>query len=157
LDNVTGGSGDDILWGGLGANDLTGNGGNDILIGQAGNDRLFGNAGRDLLIGGLGRDELNGGNDDDILVAGRTSSDNLLNRLTDLRSEWISANDYATRVSNLRSPVGSSGASLKATVNVVTDGGEDDILAGDADLDWYFSALNDTISDLFGGELTDAL
>jgi Ca2+-binding RTX toxin-like protein len=157
LDTVLGGSGDDVLWGGLGANDLTGNGGNDILIGQAGNDRLFGNAGRDLLIGGLGRDELSGGSDEDILIAGRTSSDNVLNRLTDLRSAWIGAGDYATRVSTLRSPVGISGASLKATVNVVTDAGEDDILAGDADLDWYFIALNDSITDLFAGELTDAL
>jgi Ca2+-binding RTX toxin-like protein len=157
LDNVLGGSGDDVLWGGLGANDLTGNGGNDILIGQAGNDRLFGNAGRDLLIGGLGRDELNGGSGDDILIAGRTSSDNLLSRLNDLRSAWIGAGGYATRVSTLRSSVGTSGASLKATINVVTDAGEDDILAGDADLDWYFSALNDTISDLFAGEITDAL
>src|SRR3712207_8154600 len=51
-ENVTGGSGNDILIGDSNANELTGNGGNDILVGKGGNDTIWGNAGMDLLIGG---------------------------------------------------------------------------------------------------------
>jgi hypothetical protein len=47
--------------------------------------------------------------------------------------------------------------SLKAKVNVLNDVGEDDLLIGGADSDWYFRALDDLITDLVAGELIDVL
>jgi len=157
FENAIGGSGHDTLTGNSLANALTGNAGNDILVGNAGNDQLQGGVGRDILIGGLGLDVLHGGADDDILIAGRTTSDALFRNLNDLRTEWISANSYATRTANLRTGVGVSGASLKAKVNVINDAAAIDTLTGGGGTDWYFRALDDVITDLLAGESLDVL
>jgi len=61
FENVTGGSGDDIIYGNAAANLLTGDLGSDGLFGFAGNDTLIGGDGIDVLVGGAGRDVLNGG------------------------------------------------------------------------------------------------
>ncbi len=157
FENVNGGSGNDTLIGNGLANRLVGSGGNDILVGLDGDDRLEGGSGRDVLIGGLGLDTLLAGADDDILIAGRTTSDTNIASLFDIRTEWITATPYATRVNNLRSGVGASGISLKATINVLNDGGEHDVLTGNAGQDWYFRALDDVITDLVAGEMVDVL
>ncbi len=154
---VYGGSGDDVLLGNTANNIMLGGNGNDILVGNSGNDQLFGGSGRDILIGGLGLDTLDAGSDDDILIAGRTTSDNSVTLLTDLRTEWTSTNLYGTRLSNLRSGVGASNASLKAKINVLNDSGEDDVLTGGTGQDWYFAALDDVITDLIAGEIVDSL
>ena len=157
FENAVGGSGDDILWGNTLNNSLLGGAGNDVLVGNLGDDQLQGGDGRDILIGGLGLDTLDGGADDDILIGGRSNSDSSVARLTDLRTEWTSLNAYGTRVSNLRAGVGASTASLKATINVLNDSGEADILTGNAGVDWYFAASNDLITDLSVGEIVDLL
>ena len=61
IENVTGGSGADVL---------TGDGLANRLLGGAGNDRLIGSGGNDVLRGGLGNDVLDGGTGDDLLVGG---------------------------------------------------------------------------------------
>ncbi|RDJ23335.1 tandem-95 repeat protein [Bosea caraganae] len=58
IENVIGGSGDDILIGDDAANRLIGGLGNDHLDGGAGNDVLNGGAGDDLIDGGAGDDTL---------------------------------------------------------------------------------------------------
>jgi len=151
IENVLGSERDDSITG----NDL-----NNVLVGNAGNDVLRGSAGRDILIGGLGADTIDGGLDDDILIAGRTTHDSTLNRLNDLRTEWGSANSYATRVSNLRSGVGAAAAAaLQAKFSVLNDAtsGAADLLTGGAGQDWYFRALDDVVSDLAIGETLDLL
>ena len=70
---------------------------------------------------------------------------------------WISANSYATRVANLRAGVGTPTVSLKATINVLNDAGEDDSLTGGAGTNWYLKALDDMITDLLAGEILDVL
>jgi len=155
FENVTGGSGDDILIGNGLNNTLVGNNGNDVLTGNGGNDTLNGGNGRDILSGGNGLDTLSGGNDEDILIAGRTTSDTTLAKLIDIRAAWITAQPYATRVSNLRS--GAGGVSLKAKINVLNDAGEDDVLTGNGGTDWYFKALDDVITDLLAGGSIDVL
>ena len=138
---------------------ICGNDADNILVGNAGNDVLQGRAGRDILIGGLGADTLDGGADDDILIGGKTTSDAVISKLNDIRTEWISANLYATRFANLRAGVGASNASLKAKVNVTNDAtsGSVDTLTGGSDQDWYFKAVDDVITDLFAGEILDLL
>ena len=157
FENAIGGSGNDTLAGNSAANALTGNSGNDILVGNSGDDNLSGGNGRDILIGGLGLDTLLGGNDDDILIAGRTTSDTLFAKLNDVRTEWVSANTYALRISNLRAGVGASAVSLKAKVNVLNDAAEIDTLSGGGGSDWYFRALDDVITDLLAVESIDVL
>ncbi|MCX7396252.1 MAG: calcium-binding protein, partial [Planctomycetales bacterium] len=148
LENIVGGSGHDTLTGNAQAN---------ILVGNSGGDTLNGSGGRDIVIGGLGLDTLNGGNEEDILIAGRTTSDSSLTGLAALGTVWTSADPYATRVNGLRAGVGSPSVSLKAKVNVLNDVGEDDLLIGGADSDWYFRALDDLITGLFAGEFVDVL
>ena len=69
-DTVSGGEGDDPLWGHGGDDLLRGGGGNDTLLGGDGDDRLDGGAGDDVLIGGDGDDRLDGGAGDDVLIGG---------------------------------------------------------------------------------------
>ncbi|NOH42075.1 VWA domain-containing protein, partial [Vibrio coralliilyticus] len=59
---------DDTLSGGVGDDILFGQGGDDTLDGGAGNDILLGGAGDDTLIGGLGSDILSGGDGEDEFV-----------------------------------------------------------------------------------------
>ena len=157
FENAMGGTGNDTLLGNVLANRLTGGNGNNILIGLEGADILVSGSGRDILIGGLGLDVLNGGAGDDILIAGGTTSDTILTSLTALRTAWVSADSYATRITNLRAGVGNPLVSLKTTINVLNDGGEDDVMVGGTDTDWFFRALDDVITDLVAGEILDLL
>jgi len=157
IENVFGGSLADTLLGNSLANRLVGNGGHDILVGFDGNDRLEGGAGRDILIGGNGLDTLLGGVDDDILIAGALQTNSLVPSLNTFRTEWISARTYAQRIQNLRNGVGTSGASLKAGVNVLNDAKEVDTITGSTGNDWYFRALDDVITDLLSSEIVDVL
>jgi Ca2+-binding RTX toxin-like protein len=157
IENAMGGTGSDTLLGNALANRLTGGNGNNILVGFEGADILVAGSGRDILIGGLGLDVLNGGAGEDILIAGRTTSDTSLSNLNTLHRHWISGNAYATRITNLRAGVGSPLVSLKAKINVLNDAGEDDVMVGGGNADWFFRALDDVITDLVAGELIDVL
>ena len=91
IEDATGGSARDLMYGNQVANILHGNGGNDTikgfegndsLYGDAGNDVLYGDAGNDSLFGGDGNDTLNGGAGQDTL-AGGAGNDNFV--FTDLQ------------------------------------------------------------------------
>ena len=157
FENAMGGTGNDTLLGNGVANRLTGGNGNNILIGLGDRDILVSGTGRDILIGGLGLDVLNGGAGEDILIAGRTSSDTSHSNLNTLRTQWISRNAYAARIANLRAGVGNPVVSLKARINVFNDAGEDDVMTGGPNADWFLRALDDVITDLVAGELIDVL
>jgi uncharacterized delta-60 repeat protein len=157
FEHLVGGTSNDILTGNSLGNTLSGGKGHNVLVGLDGSDILIGDTGRDILIGGLGLDNLNGGGGDDILIAGRTKNDSNAANLNTIRTQWISGNSYALRIANLRAGVGSPAVSLKTKINVLNDAGEDDSLTGGANLDWYFRAVDDVISDLFAGEIIDVL
>lgn len=70
IENLTGGSGADILAGGSSNNVLNGGLGADTLRGDEGQDTLIGGGGNDLLIGGGASDTLNGGEGADRLFGG---------------------------------------------------------------------------------------
>lgn len=61
IENLIGGSGDDVLYGDTGANVLAGGLGNDSLDGGGGNDTVAGGAGADAMVGGAGFDILDYG------------------------------------------------------------------------------------------------
>ena len=157
FENIDGGTASDTLIGNTLDNQLSGGNGNNILVGLDGNDLLESGTGRDILIGGPGCDTLNGGTNDDILIAGRTTNDKDVANLNTIRTEWISANAYATRIANLRAGIGSPSVSLKATLNVLNDAGDYDALTSGTGTDWYFRAIDDAITDLFAGETIDVL
>ena len=69
-DKIYGGSGDDWIEGGPGNDKLYGRGGDDFLDGGDGDDKIYGGNGNDILYGGAGNDKLYGGHGDDILIGG---------------------------------------------------------------------------------------
>lgn len=79
VENLIGGSGNDVFYGSAAANTLTGGAGNDRLFGRGGNDTLhggtgddalYGLTGDDTLYGDAGNDTLSGGDGSDILHGG---------------------------------------------------------------------------------------
>jgi Ca2+-binding RTX toxin-like protein len=65
-----GGSGNDVLIGGVHADFCSGGPGDDELNGRGGADDLGGGRGADTIRGGAGRDFLSGGSGDDLLIGG---------------------------------------------------------------------------------------
>jgi Ca2+-binding RTX toxin-like protein len=79
VENLTGGSGDDILWGNPLDNVLRGGAGNDQLVGGDGvaggsADSLYGEDGDDMLFGLAGNDLLSGGTGNDLYMFGASPS-----------------------------------------------------------------------------------
>lgn len=64
---ITGGNGDDIIWGNAGDDVINGGRGDDIIDGGPGDDVINGGRGDDDLTGGAGSDILDGGRGDDII------------------------------------------------------------------------------------------
>lgn len=62
VENLIGGSANDVLTGDANSNNLQGRSGNDTISGGDGNDSLYGDDGNDMLDGGAGADLLSGGN-----------------------------------------------------------------------------------------------
>ena len=71
IENGSGGSGADSLFGNNVANLLSGNGGNDVITGAFGNDSLVGGFGADTLLGNQDNDVVLGNQDNDIVVGGQ--------------------------------------------------------------------------------------
>lgn len=70
IENLVGGSGDDILTGDNNDNEISGGDGNDQIFGLGGHDFLSGDAGNDYIEGNDGDDTLNGGTGNDTLLGG---------------------------------------------------------------------------------------
>jgi Ca2+-binding RTX toxin-like protein len=68
--SLSGGNGNDNLFGGVGQNYIDGGAGNDKLYASGGADQLIGGDGDDLLDAGAGNDTLNGGIGKDTLLGG---------------------------------------------------------------------------------------
>jgi Ca2+-binding RTX toxin-like protein len=151
-DKIKTGDGDNIVYAGAGNDTIDGGDGADLLIGGDGNDVMKGGKGRDILVGGIGADNLVGDQDDDILIAGYTLWDTYSepNRLalTSILKEWISSNNYTTRVANI-----TNGTGLTSGFRLVGDAGlgqtvfndnDVDKLTGSQGTDWFFgNRIND--------------
>ncbi len=69
-DGLTGGDGNDTLFGDAGEDNLNGGLGRDRLDGGTGDDNLSGGIGNDTLAGGTGRDTLDGSSGSDVMTGG---------------------------------------------------------------------------------------
>ncbi|MEZ6033873.1 MAG: hypothetical protein R3C17_12330 [Planctomycetaceae bacterium] len=138
IENIFGGSGDDILIGNSLNNVLNGNAGNDVLSGGDGNDILYGGTEKNILIGGNGVDILTGGNSADLLLGAWYSLESDVVALAALRSEWISGNPISVQVDHLLGnvPDGANGSFTLTSVTVKEDNAKDS-LRGSSGIDWY--------------------
>jgi Bacterial Ig domain/Right handed beta helix region/RTX calcium-binding nonapeptide repeat (4 copies) len=146
------------LVGGTGDDRITGGGGADLLLGGAGNDRLDGGAGADVLIGGTGSDRLSGGPqkssaDSDLLIDGTTVYDAVDRALRDLVAVWTTPQTYLQRTSILRT--GAGGVPILSASTILNDT-EIDQIRGGPDLDWFFvNTPQDVLSDRIAAELVN--
>ncbi|WP_292931269.1 hypothetical protein [Novosphingobium sp. PASSN1] len=74
-DTITGGAGDNRLWGDAGQDRISGGDGNDRLFGGTARDFLLGQGGNDRLDGGIGRDYMAGGAGDDTYFVDASGDD----------------------------------------------------------------------------------
>lgn len=161
-DKLFGLAGDDTLSGGLGKDTLDGGADHDVVDGDADADSLIGNTGRDLLIGGAALDSVAGGADEDILIGGTTSHSGNHAALAAILAEWTSANNYATRISNLLNGGGANGSTQLNATTVQNDLNAADKLNGSAaapnntDLDWFFQSTGDVLDAINGETVTTA-
>jgi Ca2+-binding RTX toxin-like protein len=139
IENVTGSSHDDGLYGDAGSNELSGLAGKDWLEGDEGDDRLFGGEGDDSLSGGDGVDILDGGDgidyvryDDDSAVTGV-----IVNLATGMGSGGYAAGDTYFGIEN------AEGSDF------------DDILIGNAGNNYLYGEDGDDV--LIGGAGEDIL
>lgn len=137
IENVIGGSGNDVL---------IGDDRDNILVGGAGNDRLFGGAGNDILIGGEGDDHIDGGEGFDTLDVSGATGPVSVDFTTGRVSGAGIGTDTFVNIEKLRFGSGD---------DVVVGGNGDEALDGGAGNDTLKGgAGNDT---LWGGEGNDDL
>jgi Ca2+-binding RTX toxin-like protein len=84
-----------LFFAGAAGDSITGGTGNDQIYGFAGDDTLNGAGGNDILVGGTGADQVDGGEGDDILVLGTEGNDTFKggsgNDTLDCGWNWIGA------------------------------------------------------------------
>ena len=91
IDEVIGGTGDDVILGWDLAETFSGSSGDDVINGRGGDDNLSGGDGDDSLTGGAGDDTITGGDGDDNLRGG--TGDDVINGGADTTSDDDADND----------------------------------------------------------------
>ena len=129
---MTGGSGNDLLFGQAGNDTLLGKGGNDQLFGGDGNDTLTGGTGNDQMFGEAGNDRMiwNPGEGSDLMEGGDGIDTAEVNGGNGAENFTITANGTRVRFDRV-SPAPFS-LDIGTTENLVlnADGGDDIITAG---------------------------
>ncbi len=154
IQNVTGTSGNDVIFGDNAANVLRGGGGNDILCGNGGDDDLYGDGGRNLLIGGTGTDTLHGGTGGDILV-GAACSYTSLTPLNAILTEWVRTDvSYSVRVAQIFGTLGGgiNGAYHLNSSTVDHDTAADVLYGNGTGGGWCLRGINATTPNAVAGE-----
>ncbi|MBS7789504.1 hypothetical protein KTR66_05835, partial [Roseococcus sp. SDR] len=126
IENATGGSGSDFLFGSAGANLLNGGDGDDVLDGGEGDDTL---------LGGTGADEMAGDEGFDIAsYAGGTQAVSV-SLVTGLGSGGSAEGDQLTDIEGLTGGSGNDSLTGNAVANLLMGGDGDDTLTGGAGAD----------------------
>ena len=148
----------DVVVYALGGNDtVTGGSGNDTLYGQAGNDTLNGGLGSDVLYGGGGNDTLNGGPGADFMDGGAGNDTYVVDNASDSIVDSAGTDTIQTTLSgyslislpaieNLTfTGAGDFNGTGNAANNIITGGAGNDILTG--------GGGNDTLNGGAGSDL----
>jgi Ca2+-binding RTX toxin-like protein len=133
VENVNGGSGNDIIVGDASGNVLNGNGGDDQISGGASNDSLNGGDGNDTIRGGDGNDAIDGGsgtNAVDYTSAGAGGVGVSVNLTTGVASG--EGNDTLANIQDVKGSSFGDALSGNAANNVLTGNGGNDALSGNA-------------------------
>jgi Ca2+-binding RTX toxin-like protein len=146
---LTGGTGEDVLIGGAGADRMFGNGSNDVLVGGSGDDRVLqGGPGNDVIIGGAGLDKPDGGTGSDLLIGSTTMHDTSTSSLRDtVLAVWKTSDPFATRVTNIQAP-----GILELNTDVTPDGGKDELFGRTED-DLFYQFYGDVMGDVGGTDV----
>ena len=124
---IWGQEGNDVLTGGMLADELHGGKGDDSLAGGSGNDTLYGDSGNDALSGGGGDDRIDGGDGNDVIDGGK-GNDAVSGGKGNDHIEGNSGNDFLVGNSGDDTLIGGSG-------NDTLDGssGNDQLQGGSGD------------------------
>jgi Ca2+-binding RTX toxin-like protein len=122
-ETLTGGNGNDVQRAGSGIDALWGGNGDDMLDAGAGNDTLYGERGADTLIGGSGNDTLSGGQGGDLFIF-----DNHVATGNDVITDFSQGDMLLTTVS-----LGSGTISFESSLALFS-GSSVEINNGDADI-----------------------
>jgi autotransporter-associated beta strand protein len=142
------GKADAEIRGGSGNDNLTGGGGNDVIWGDDGSDLISGGSGNDVLIGGFGIDNLSGGSGRDAMIGGFLLPTRTWDVINPVRNAWAAAPTIATL-----NAIFSTGFIVDPT-----NPANQDALTGGADIDAFFGASNDILADfLMGTDQTGTL
>ena len=123
-DRIWGNGGDDTLIGGAGNDELHGGNGDDVLDPGSGKDKLFGDSGDDRLKVGLGDQEYDGGNGFDTFDASEATRGLTIN----LETETVTGLGNS-KIENIEGVVGSTFA------DTITGSSEDEVLIGNGGSD----------------------
>ena len=156
IENVYGGTGNDILRGDGNANILFGEEGDDRLIGRGGADLLGGQDGNDVLFGGGGNDTLDGGNGFDeanyssdtaavtVNLSDNTATDGFGGTDTLISIEWVVGSAYDDTIT------GDAGANTLRGGDgndTITGGAGSDVLEGGDGADTFrFDSTDDGLA-----------
>ena len=134
IENVIGGSGDDVITGNANGNRLEGGGGADVLDGGAGNDVLLGQAGDDLLIGGSGEgdDVLDGGAGVDTVTYASTTQGVIVDLAAGTATGAETGSDTLSAIENVIGGSGDDAITGNANGNRLEGGSGADVLDGGA-------------------------
>ncbi len=131
VENLIGGTSNDVFAGDNGVNQFWGRNGNDVLDGRSGNDALYGDAGDDVLIGGEGADTLVGGDGSDRADYASSTVGVTVNLAIGVASDG----DTLSTIENLTGSKFDDVLTGDAGVNVLDGGAGNDVLAGGAGAD----------------------
>ncbi len=128
-----------------------GGSGNDIIVGAGSGILLQAGSGSNLIIGGTGRATIDSGSGEDLVIAGSTSYDSNATALKAIEAYWSdTAIAFSTRVTQL-SGVGTPTGHYKLTSSTVKHAAASDtIVLGSAD-DWLFWRKTGTDADHLTG------
>ncbi len=147
VENVNGGSGNDILVGDRSGNVLNGNGGDDEIKGDAAADQLNGGDGNDVIAGGAGNDAINGGSGTNMADYASAGAGGVGVQVNLLRGRATGeGNDTLKDIQNVNGSSFDDAINGSSADNVLNGRGGEDAISGNAG--------NDTIN---GGPRADQL
>ena len=158
IENAIGGGFRDLIIGNVLDNTLTGGNGEDGLYGLAGNDTLIGGRDNDLIIDGLGHTTATGGAGDDVVVALSGNGNLQGNGSNDVIIGGIGADNLSGGVGNDKIR-GEGGRGLMFGDDVIIGGRDDDLLMGGRGADQFVFRPddgNDVIAGFLVGDITTA-